>query len=127
MAGLTIQQVAERTGLTGHTLRYYERAGLLAPVGRAANGHRRYADGDVATIRFLAHLRRAGMPIAAIQRYMALARAGDATVAERLAILEDHQRAVERRIEELRAHLAVIDAKVAHYRDQHRPRLARRA
>jgi DNA-binding transcriptional MerR regulator len=45
---LTIQQVAEITQLSGHTLRYYERIGLLSPVNRAANGHRRYSNLDIA-------------------------------------------------------------------------------
>ena len=127
MTGLTIQQVAAWTGLTEHTLRSDEWAGLLAPVGRATNGHRRHGAGDVATIHVLTHLRRAGMPIAAIQRSMAPARAGTTTVAERLAILVDHQRAVEQRSAAFRVHLTVIDAKVAHDHDQHRSRLARRA
>ena len=61
---LTIQQVAALTQLSEHTLRYYERIGLLDPVNRASSGHRRYSTGDIAWIEFLTRLRTTGMPIA---------------------------------------------------------------
>jgi DNA-binding transcriptional MerR regulator len=127
MVGLTIQQVAARTGLSAHTLRYYERAGLLSSVGRAPSGHRRYSESDIYAINFLTRLRAAGMPISGIQRYVSLAQQGDATAAERLAILEAHQQTVEQKIAELREHLVVISDKVAHYRDMHQTQLAQTA
>ena len=60
--GLTIQQVAHRMGLSIDTLRYYERIGLLEPVRRAQNGHRRYTQQDLAWIDLLIRLRNTGMP-----------------------------------------------------------------
>ncbi len=62
-ATLTISDAARASGVTAHTLRYYERAGLLDPVDRAASGHRRYAEEDLARIGFLTRLRSTGMPI----------------------------------------------------------------
>src|SRR5258708_29855364 len=85
---LTIQEVAARTGLSVHTLRYYERVGLLDPVGRATSGHRRYADGDLNWIAFLLHLRATGMSIRQMQAFADLRRQGEATMPERLAFLE---------------------------------------
>ena len=60
---LTIEQASKLTGLSAHTLRYYERIALLRPVGRATNGHRRYTQQDLERIRFLSYLRLTGMPL----------------------------------------------------------------
>jgi DNA-binding transcriptional MerR regulator len=121
---VTIKEVGARTGLSVHTLRYYERLGLVAPVGRRRNGHRAYSEDDVYRIRFVMRLRAAGMPIARIRRYAELAARGDATIQERLELLEAHRGAVEQQIGELTEHLAVITAEVAHYRQLHEPQLA---
>ena len=80
---LTIDDVTQRTGLTAHTLRYYERIGLIAPVGRAAGGQRRYAAADMEWIEFLLRLRTTRMPIGMMQSFAALRAAGDATVPAR--------------------------------------------
>ncbi|MCL2894510.1 MerR family DNA-binding transcriptional regulator [Brenneria tiliae] len=64
---LSIDEVAKRTGLTAYTLRYYERIGLIAPVGRAAGGRRRYEASDMAWIEFLLRLRTTHMPIGKMQ------------------------------------------------------------
>ncbi len=114
---MKIEQVARQTGLTIHTLRYYERAGLIQSVGRASNGHRQYTEDDVYRIVFVTRLRAAGMPIADIRRYVDLAQQGDETVAERLQILEEHKRSIECKIEELREHLLLISNKIQHYRE----------
>ncbi|HEV8193584.1 MAG TPA: MerR family transcriptional regulator, partial [Ktedonobacterales bacterium] len=66
---LTIQQASKLTGLTTHTLRYYERIALLTPVGRATNGHRRYDQQDVERITFLNYLRLTGMPLDQMKAY----------------------------------------------------------
>lgn len=123
---MKIQQVAAQTGLSIHTLRYYEQIGLVTPITRARNGHRAYIEDDIYRINFVTRLRAAGMPIAQIKRYTDLADQGDSTVLERLEILEAHQAAVERKIEELREHLALIGDKIAHYREQHEGQLTQR-
>ncbi len=112
---LTIEQVAERTGLSAHTLRYYERIGLLDPIGRAASGHRRYAEKDLAWLEFLTRLRATGMPIHQMQEFAALRRRGDATLTERRMLLEAHQQAVQSHIAELQRNLGTIEQKIAHY------------
>jgi len=109
---LTIEQVVERTGLSAHTLRYYERIGLLEPIGRAASGHRRYAAKDLAWLEFLTRLRATGMPIRQMQKFAALRRQGDTTIAERRALLEDHQQMVRIHIEELQRNLDAITRKI---------------
>jgi DNA-binding transcriptional MerR regulator len=91
--------MAARCGMTAHTLRYYERVGLIQPVGRAHNGHRRYSEADACWIGFLHCMRATNMPIREMQRYAELRELGDSTTLERRKILEDHQyRKVEQRI-----------------------------
>lgn len=65
---LTIQQAAVRTGLSVHTLRYYEKMGLMEPIPRGENGHRSYHEQDLEWIELIARLRTTGMPIADMQR-----------------------------------------------------------
>ena len=114
---LTIQEAAEKTGLTVHTLRYYERIGLLMPIGRAANGHRRYSQQDISLIRTLNLWRQTGMPLVDLQRYVKLIQEGDATAGERRALLEAHRKTVVSQIEELQATLQLIDFKIQNYTD----------
>jgi DNA-binding transcriptional MerR regulator len=115
-AGYTIQEIAARCEMTAHTLRYYERVGLIQPVGRAGNGHRRYSDSDVAWIHFLHCLRSTNMPIREMQRYAALREQGDATSLQRRQILEDHQAEIADQIVALKKAHALLDHKIANYR-----------
>lgn len=116
MEELTIQQVAAATGLSVHTLRYYERCDLIAPVGRAANGHRRYSSNDLRWIEFLNKLRLTGMPIRQMQQYAALMRAHpDSAFHQRRQLLETHRENVLAQIQQLQDNLAVIDWKIQHY------------
>lgn len=120
---MQIQEVSAQTGLSIHTLRYYEQIGLVTPIMRKDNGHRTYTQDDVYRIRFVTNLRAAGMPIAEIKRYVELTQIGDETVAERLEILTGHQQAVEQHIAELYQHLEIISRKVAHYRELYQHQL----
>lgn len=113
----TIAETAARTGLSVHTLRYYERAGLLPHVERSqSNGHRRYSENDLTFIEFLKRLRATGMPIAQMQRYACLMRLGSASLEERRAMLISHGEQVRAQLAELQANLAAIDWKIEHYR-----------
>lgn len=118
---LNIAEAAERTGVTAHTLRYYERVGLLEPVGRDAAGYRAYTEVDVGRVVFLTRMRAAGMPIRELRRYVALVEQGPQTEPERLAIMEAHRDAVRARITELHAALETIEFKIAAYGGACRP------
>jgi DNA-binding transcriptional MerR regulator len=111
---LTIAEVAEKTGVSAHTLRYYERVGLL-DVGRQAGGHRRFSEHDVDRVVFIGRLRATAMPIRDIQRYFALVAGGPATEDERLGLLQAHRAAVRDRLRELEAALGAIEHKIARY------------
>ncbi|GHU05718.1 hypothetical protein FACS1894158_09460 [Betaproteobacteria bacterium] len=113
---LSIDEVAKRTGLTAHTLRYYERIGLIAPVARAAGGQRRYAASDMAWIEFLLRLRTTHMPIGKMQTFAKLRGAGDSTVSDRRQMLEAHLTDVLANIEAMRQSAESLRVKIEYYR-----------
>jgi DNA-binding transcriptional MerR regulator len=115
--GLTVQQTAERTGLSEHTLRYYERAGLLEQVRRHnSSGHRRYSAADLAKIQTLACLRATGMPLDQMRRYFELAARGAAAAPQLQALLEEQRAELEHRIEQMHRHLEYVTHKIAYWR-----------
>jgi len=113
---LTIAEAAATTGLTPHTLRYYERDGLLLDaVERASSGHRRYTERDLGWIHLLTRLRATGMPIREIREYVDLVRRGEGTEPERMALLQAHRDAVRAQLAEVQEHLAAIEMKIDVY------------
>jgi len=112
---LTISEVAERTGLTRHTLRYYERDGLMLGVGRADSGHRRYSERDLGWIELITKLRATGMPIREVRRYADLVRAGDGNEDDRLALLRTHRERVSAQLNTMATYLDAIDMKISYY------------
>ncbi|HEX2772017.1 MAG TPA: MerR family transcriptional regulator [Micromonosporaceae bacterium] len=117
-ASLSIGQVAERTGLSVHALRFYEREGVLAnPVRRGPGGRRAYSEDDVDWLTLCIILRASGMPLPAIRRYTELVREGGGNEGERLALLRDHQQHVLAQIGQLNRCLDLIRFKVGVYED----------
>lgn len=112
---LTIQEVSQATGLSAHTLRYYERIGLIHPIQREENSHRHYTSDDVGWIEFLLKLRATGMSIKDMRRYAELQRQGDVTLPERVEMLRSLRDNVEARLEELNEHLKLIYYKIEIY------------
>ena len=112
---LTIAETAEHTGLTAHTLRYYERYGLMLTVDRSTSGHRRYSDRDLEWILLITRLRATGMPIREVRRYADLVRSGPGNEVERLAILRRHRTQVRAEFEAVAEHLHAIDHKISIY------------
>jgi DNA-binding transcriptional MerR regulator len=113
-ATLTIAEAAQRSGVTAHTLRYYERIGLL-DVARDGAGYRVYSAADLRRIVFLNRLRMTGMPIRELVRYVALLGEGEHTVPARLAMLEAHRDAVRTQLAELQFALDTVEFKIAAY------------
>ena len=115
--GITIADAALRTGVSVHTLRYYERAGMvITDVNRTQGGRRRYHQVDLDWILVCTRLRATGMPIKAIRRYAELVAAGHGNEEERLALMEDHRSDVLAKITELQDNLKLIDHKIGVYR-----------
>ncbi|HVV11480.1 MerR family transcriptional regulator [Amycolatopsis sp.] len=116
-AGLSIAEAARRTGVSVHTLRYYERAGLVVTaIGRTAGGRRRYHRLDLKWITVCTKLRATGMPINKIRRYAELVSAGPGNEQERLALLEAHRTEVLAKLAEIQENLELIDHKIDVYR-----------
>ncbi|NUP50446.1 MAG: MerR family transcriptional regulator [Catenulispora sp.] len=109
-------QTVEISGFSLDTLRYYEKIGLIEPVRRAAGGHRRYSEDDLGWLDMLRCLRGTGMPIAQMQNFAVLAREGDDTVEDRLALLEEHDAAVEAELARLLEQRSKVRAKIEYYR-----------
>lgn len=113
---LTVGQVATLTGLSTHTLRWYERVGLLEGVARDGSGHRRYAQTDLRRLVLLMRLRATGMPVSEMLSYAELMRAEVPTELQRVELLEAHRDRVLSHIDDLHADLDVINRKIAGYR-----------
>jgi DNA-binding transcriptional MerR regulator len=115
-AGISISEMAAETGLTTSTLRYYEQEGLLLEQpDRASSTHRRYLPSMANWLTFITKLRSTGMPIRDIRRYADLARQGDQTTPQRLALLVEHRHHVLEQLAEVQRSLDAIDFKIATY------------
>ena len=109
-------EAAREAGVSAHTLRYYERAGLLARVERNGSGHRRFTPEDIEWVVMVTRLRATGMPIRRIREYAELVWAGEGNERERLAIMEAHREEVLERLAEIQRNLELIDFKIDLYR-----------
>lgn len=112
---MKIGDLAKRTGLSAHTIRYYERIGLLPRAVRDASRQRSYDASILTWIEFIGRLKTTGMPIREMLRYAALREQGSVTDHERGELLRQHRGRVRARIAELQSCLLVLDAKIAGY------------
>ncbi|WP_405063942.1 MerR family transcriptional regulator [Kribbella sp. NBC_01505] len=116
--GLSIGQVAERTGLSVHALRFYEREGLLADqVRRESNGRRVYSEDDIGWLAMCVKFRSSGMPLETIRQYTELVRQGSGNEQARLELLRSHQEHIAAQIDDLQESLRVITHKVTIYEE----------
>ncbi|MGG3572449.1 MerR family transcriptional regulator [Bacillus gobiensis] len=113
----TIQEASSRSGLTTHTLRYYEKIGLLHDIQRDKSGKRFYSEEDMSWIIFLLRLRETGMSIQQMLRYSDLRREGESTVKDRRKMLEEHQVLVRAKIAALQENSEVLHKKIELYEE----------
>ena len=113
----SIGEFSKVTGLGIHTLRYYEHEGLIIPLRNSSN-RRRYSEKDIAWISFIKRLKATGMPIKEIKRYAALRAKGDVTLSERMEMLIQHRQSLNEQIRRLQEHEAMLDEKIAFYRQE---------
>ncbi|WP_374362247.1 MerR family transcriptional regulator [Pseudoduganella danionis] len=114
---MKIGELARRSGLTAHTLRYYEKLGLLSYASRDGGGQRRYDDSVLVWLEFIGRLKASGMPLQTMLRYAALREAGPATEAQRLQLLSEHRLQVQARLAQLQDCLQMLDQKILGYTD----------
>ncbi len=110
-----ISDVCQKYQLTAHTLRYYEKIGLLSDIQRTKGGIRTYSDSDLDTLGLICCLKNTGMPLAEITQFIQLTREGEHTLKERCDILQAHQEHVRERISEMQKHLDKISHKIDHF------------
>ncbi|MDN3020491.1 MerR family transcriptional regulator [Streptomyces sp. S.PB5] len=123
----TISEVVAFTGLSAHTLRWYERIGLMPHIDRSHTGQRRYSNADLDWLDFVGKLRLTGMSVADMVRFAELVREGDHTYGQRSQLLEATRRDVLSRIAELQDTLAVLDLKITFYSEAGRTRETEKA
>jgi DNA-binding transcriptional MerR regulator len=117
--GLSIGQVADKTGLSIHTLRFYEKESILPiPVGRDTAGRRVYTDNDVEWLTMCTMLRATGMPLARIREYTGMVRKGPGNEPQRLDVLYEHRERVHAQLAELQACLELITHKIGYYENE---------
>ncbi|PKG37100.1 MerR family transcriptional regulator [Psychromonas sp. Urea-02u-13] len=114
---MRIKEASKATGLTNHTLRYYEKSGLIAPVPRDESGHRFYRKHDISWLHFVKCLKSTGMPLKDIQEYAA--KVGDANNQGEflLQIMQQHKIRLESQLTETKEFLTHIDWKINHYQE----------
>jgi DNA-binding transcriptional MerR regulator len=113
---MSIGELSKASGLSTHTLRFYEKLGVLKPADRTASGHRQYRADAVAWLDFVLRLKITGMPLAEIRKYAQLRAVGDTTFRPRLTMLELHRKRLVSNIAELSENLAALDTKIRTYR-----------
>lgn len=111
----SISEAAERFGITAHTLRFYDKEGLLPFVDRGAGGRRIFKDGDLGWLRIIECLKETGMPIRGIRNYLELCMKGDRTLQQRLDIMREHKKMMEEKLDEIRRYMKTINFKIKYY------------
>lgn len=105
----TIGQAAHKVRLAPSTLRYYDKEGLLPFLSRSENGIRIFKDKDLELLAIIDCLKKAGMPIKEIKHFMELSSESDATIAERLTLIQQRQTIVQEQIAQLEQTLKILD------------------
>ncbi|WP_299141138.1 MerR family transcriptional regulator [uncultured Vibrio sp.] len=112
---MDIKRFSELVGLSPHTLRYYEKIGLIRNVNRDTSGHRFYLNKDTDWIQFIIRLKETGMPLEAIKEYAQLRYQGESTLEARKELLEEHRVYLKAELEKQERHLSALDAKIDFY------------
>ena len=115
---ITIGELATLTGLSAHTLRFYEKAGVLRATQRADSGHRRYNSQDMVLLQFVLKLKQTGMPLAEIRDYVQLMADGDMSLSERLMMLKLHRQRLAIKMSELAENASALDEKIRIYQQR---------
>lgn len=121
--GYTVKMVAEKTNLSPHVLRYYEKEGLLPHIKRSGSGIRHYSEADLEWINLICCLKNTGMSIRQIRDFVNLSLQGPQTLKLRCDMLLAHKREVEEHINELNRHLVKVSKKIKHYTKQYEKHL----
>ncbi|TMU87533.1 MerR family transcriptional regulator [Bacillus sp. BHET2] len=111
----SISEAADALGVNPHTLRYYEKEGIISPE-RTSSGVRSYTDSHIKWLQFVMKLRETQMPISDIKTYTQLFSEGNQTTSERLNILETHQKNIQNQIDSLLSTNEMLTKKIRMYK-----------
>lgn len=112
---MNITEFSRRSGLSAHTLRYYEKIGIFQEINRNSSGHRDFTDNDIVWAEFINRLKETGMPLEQIKKYAVLRKQGDHTANARMNLLISHAAALKKKISEEKQHLDKINHKIKYY------------
>ncbi|MBW7455569.1 MerR family transcriptional regulator [Paenibacillus sepulcri] len=115
--GFTIGDAAEQTGLSIHTLRYYENEGILPMINRNDGGTRIYEQKDIDWLKFVCCLRETGMTIAELKGFVQLVLQGNETIDERMKMLDRQKERIQSQIEQLTTYKTMVENKMDWYVD----------
>jgi DNA-binding transcriptional MerR regulator len=121
MAGLLIGEVAERTGLTAPTIRYYESIGLVKAPVRSDAGYRRYSEASVEELGFIKKAQGLGFSLDEIAEILKLSRSGTAPCEHVLDLAERHLVAVDERIRQLTVFRQQLASEIGKWRGTRKP------
>ena len=107
----TIKEIEERTGISAHTLRYYDKEGLLKFVKRSQSGMRMFSEDDFEPLYTISVLKRSGMAIKEIREFMDLYLEGNSSIEKRRVLFEKHRQKLQKRIDELNEMMEIVDYK----------------
>jgi len=111
----TVGEMAKRIGVAPSALRYYDKEGLLPFVERSSGGIRMFKDADFEWLQVIDCLKKTGMQLGDIKRFIEMAMQGDETIDERLELIVNQKEAVKLRIDELNATLKTLEFKHWYY------------
>lgn len=112
---MTIAEMCAQYDLTADTLRYYERVGLLPPVGRTAGGIRCYTEHDCRWVGFIKCMRTAGVGVQPLANYVRLFNQGDETAGARKKILVDERDRITQKMADMQQTLDRLTFKIERY------------
>lgn len=112
---MNIKEFSKISGISAHTLRYYEKIGIFQEVNRNDSGHRDFTENDILWAEFINRLKETGMPLEQIKQYAVLRKQGESTVHDRMNLLKNHANALKKRISEEKQHLNKIIEKIKYY------------
>ena len=111
----SIGQGAKKMGLTAHTLRYYDKEGLLPFVKKNSSGLRMFSDEDIDWLVVIECLKGTGMQLKDIKQYIDWCQEGDATIGRRLEMFKRQKAKLEEQLRQLQQYMEKINYKIAYY------------
>ncbi len=113
---MNIKELAEVSGFSAHTLRYYEKIGLIFNVQRDSSGHRNYSARNIEWINLLKKLKSTGMTLSNIKKMACLIKRGDSSIPERQKMFKMHKKKIESDLADLESCLKIINIKLKKYK-----------